>query len=184
MGDILTLWENPCVEFELQPTLRGRLVEVRPLRKDDFEALYAAASDPRIWEQHPEPTRYQREVLQKFFDGAMQSGGAFAAVEVQSGNIIGSSRFYDFNSDRHEVAIGYTFLATAFWGRGYNREMKALMLDHAFRFVDRVLFQVGANNLRSQRALQKLGARIVGEESLSALDGTFSPHFIFEITRK
>jgi RimJ/RimL family protein N-acetyltransferase len=182
MGDILTLWENPCMEFELQPTLRGRIVELRPLREDDFEALYSTASDPRIWEQHPEPLRYQRAVFQKFFDGAMKSGGAFAVVSIQSGNIIGSSRYYDYYSQRREVVIGYTFLATEFWGRGYNHEMKTLMLDHAFRFVDRVLFQVGANNLRSQRALQKLGARVVGQDDLSALDGTLSPHFIFEIT--
>jgi RimJ/RimL family protein N-acetyltransferase len=183
MRDILTLWENPGMKFELQPTLKGSLVELRPLRDDDFESLYAAASDPLIWAQHPEPQRYRRDVFQKFFDGALESGGAFVAVDRQSGKIIGSSRYYDFNPEQREVLIGYTFLARAFWGRAYNLEMKRLMLDHAFQFVDRVLFQVGANNLRSQKALLKLGARVIGAGDFPALDGTLNPHLIFEITR-
>jgi RimJ/RimL family protein N-acetyltransferase len=149
------------VPFELQPRLRGHLIELRPLQPQDFAALFQVASDPLIWEQHPEPTRYQRDVFKKFFDGAIESGGAFAVIELKSGRIIGSSRYCDYDPERRVVEVGFTFLARAFWGGLHNREMKSLMLNHAFRFVDRVQFFVGVDNLRSQRALQKIGARLV-----------------------
>lgn len=183
MSDILSLWDNPFMDFELQPTLQGSLVELRPLSPGDFEDVYAVANDPLLWAQHPEPNRYQREVFRKFFDRAIESKGAFAVIDLKSRRIIGSSRFYNYNAERREVMIGYTFIARSYWGRSYNAEMKRLMLDHAFRFVDRVLLEVGANNLRSQIALQKLGARIIGKDDLPALDGTLNPHLIFEITR-
>ena len=143
--------------FDLQPTLTGELIELRPLRRDDFEELYAAASDPLIWEQHPDPERYTREVFQRYFDGALQSGGAFAVIDRRTGTIIGSSRYHDYNEPAGEVEIGWTFLERAYWGGTYNREMKQLMLAHAFRFVRRVVFLVGPDNIRSQRAMEKIG---------------------------
>jgi N-acetyltransferase len=158
----------------LQPILTGTLIEVRPLRLEDLEDLFNAASDPLIWEQHPEPDRYKREVFQRFFDTGMGCGGALVVMELQSGTIIGSSRYYAYNPYRREVMIGYTFLKRAFWGGRYNHELKSLMLGHAFQFVDRVLFQVGENNLRSQRALQKIGAELIGKEHLPAADGRCS----------
>lgn len=169
------------VEFDLQPTLKGKLVELRPLRPQDFDLLFAAASDPLIWEQHPESDRYKREVFQKFFDGAMQSKGAFAVIERASGRIIGSSRYCNLDPSRSEVEIGWTFLERAFWGGTYNREMKSLMLDHAFRFVGRVVFVVGESNLRSQKALEKIGARFLKKAERPAQDGR--PNLIFAITR-
>jgi len=138
------------MEFELQPILRGTRVGLRPLVLEDFEALYAAASDPLLWEQHPEPLRYRREVFQKFFDGAMASKGALTVLNNASGRVIGSSRYYDHDPAQREVKVGYTFVEREFWGEGFNPEMKKLMIDHAFRYVDRVLFEIGACNLRSQ----------------------------------
>jgi len=170
-------------EFELQPTLTGKLVELRPLRLEDFNELFKAASDPLLWEQHPEPNRYKREVFQKFFDGAMESKGAFAVFERKSGKIIGSSRYYDYDPAKREVVIGYSFLERAFWGRQYNPEMKSLMLDHAFRSVDRVRFEVGEKNFRSQKALRNIGAEMVGKVELPGLDGTMLPCLVFAITR-
>ena len=143
--------------FDLQPTLTGERLELRPLRRDDFEELYAAASDPLIWEQHPDPERYTREVFQRYFDGALQSGGAFAVIDRRTGTIIGSSRYHDYSEPAGEVEIGWTFLERAYWGGTYNREMKQLMLAHAFRFVRRVVFLVGPDNIRSQRAMEKIG---------------------------
>ena len=143
--------------FDLQPTLTGELIELRPLRRDDFEALYGAASDPLIWKQHPDPDRYTRHVFQRYFDGAIHSGGAFAVIDRRTGRIIGSSRFHDCNEDASEIEIGWTFLERAYWGGTYNREMKQLMLAHAFRFVRRVVFLVGPDNIRSQRAMEKIG---------------------------
>ncbi len=121
---------------------------------EDFDALFAAASDPLIWEQHPENNRHEKDVFQRFFAGAIESGGAFAVIERSSGRIIGSSRYWNLSPSKSEVEIGWTFLEREFWGGSYNGELKSLMLDHAFRFVERVVFVVGENNLRSQRAVQ------------------------------
>ena len=148
--------------FELQPTLTGTLLELRPLRDADFDELYAVASDPRIWELHPEPDRYKENVFRGFFRGAMESGGAFAVVDRKSGRIIGSSRYFGYDEERSEIEIGWTFLARAYWGGVYNREMKTLMLHHAFRFVDSVIFRVGTENWRSQRAMEKIGGVRIG----------------------
>lgn len=148
--------------FDLQPTLTGELLELRPLAESDFDALFAVASDPLIWEQHPESTRYQEPVFRSFFRGAMQSGGALVALDRKGGHMIGSSRFHAYDADRSQVEIGWTFLARSHWGGRYNGEMKRLMLAHAFRFVDRVLFLIGPTNHRSRRAIEKIGGVLVG----------------------
>ena len=173
----------PVMQPNLQPTLKGELLELRPLQRYDFDALYSAAADPLLWEQHPEPDRYKREVFQVFFERALESKGAFAIIERKTGRIIGSSRFYGYDAERHEVFVGYTFLERAFWGGHYNRELKQLMLDHAFGFVERVLFHVGESNLRSQKALQKLGATVLTRTELPDRNGTMQPHLIFVISR-
>jgi len=164
--------------FDLQPLLRGERLELRPLREDDFDALYAVASDPLIWEQHPVRDRYVREVFTTFFREAMDSGGALAAVDRADGRIIGSSRFNGFDPERRVVEIGWTFLARSHWGGATNGEMKALMLGHAFRFVDSVLFVIGPDNLRSQRAVEKVGAVRVGRR----LDDTGLDSLVYRIT--
>jgi N-acetyltransferase len=169
--------------MDLQPTLEGDLIQLRPLRPDDFDALFSAANDPLIWEQHPESDRYQRDVFQKFFDGALECKGAFAIIERESGRIIGSSRYCNLDPKNGEVEVGWTFLERQFWGGIYNRELKQLMLNHAFRFVDRVLFVVGEKNLRSQKALEKIGARFLRKAHLPARDGTLAPNLVFAITR-
>jgi RimJ/RimL family protein N-acetyltransferase len=175
---------DASAESDLQPTLKGALIEIRPLRQEDFDALFQAASDPLIWEQHPESDRYKREVFQRFFDSAIESKGAFAVIERKSGRIIGSSRYHDLNPTEREVEIGWTFLERAFWGGPYNGELKSLMLNHAFRFVDRVVFVVGENNLRSQKALQKIGAKFLKRTPRPARDGTVRQDPVFAITRE
>ena len=168
--------------LNLQPTLRGDLLELRPLRREDFEALYAAASDPLIWELHPEPTRYRREVFQKYFDSGIASGGAFAVIERSTGRIIGSTRYHDYKPEPPgEVEIGYTFLERAYWGGRYNGEMKRLLIGHALVAVGRVVFRAGEHNLRSRRALEKIGARLKGPADRPAPDG--GRNLMYEITR-
>lgn len=169
--------------FDLQPTLRGELLELRPLRRDDFDDVFAAASDPLIWEQHPESDRWKREVFQRFFDGAMESGGAFAIIDRKTGRIIGSSRFCALKPQESEVEIGWTFLERAFWGGRYNGELKRLMVRHAFNFVRRVVFVVGKSNLRSQKALQKIGAQFLREEEGRFPDGRPRTNVIFAVER-
>jgi N-acetyltransferase len=149
--------QKKAAAFELQPTLTGKLLELRPLRPDDFDALYAVASDPLIWEQHPANDRYQPEVFRQFFRKAMDSGGAFVAIDRQTGAVIGSSRFHSYDPANREIEIGWTFLARSHWGGAFNGEMKELMLRHAFTFVDRVAFLVGPENYRSQKAVEKIG---------------------------
>jgi N-acetyltransferase len=148
--------------FDLQPRLQGKLLEVRPLRADDFPALYAVASDPLIWEQHPGKDRYQEAVFKEFFREALASGGALIAIDAKDGQVIGSSRFHGYDPEHSEIEIGWTFLARSHWGGSYNGEMKQLMLRHAFQFVKRVIFLVGPENVRSQRAVEKIGAVRVG----------------------
>jgi RimJ/RimL family protein N-acetyltransferase len=169
------------MEFDLQPSLKGELVELRPLARGDFDALFEAASDPLIWEQHPEPDRSTREVFQRYFDGAIESGGAFAILDRQSRRIIGSSRYCNLDPIEREVEIGWTFLERAYWGGSFNRELKSLMIDHALRFVDRVVFVVGENNLRSQMALRKIGARFLRKAPRPTRDGTEAWNVVFVI---
>jgi N-acetyltransferase len=169
--------------FDLQPHLAGTLIELRPLERQDFDALFRAASDRLIWEQHPEPDRYKREVFQRYFDGAIESRGAVAVIDRRSRAIIGSSRYCNLRPAEREVEIGWTFLERAYWGGAYNRELKSLMLDHAFHFVDRVVFVVGEHNERSQRALRKIGATIVGDAEIAAADGAVQRNLILAISR-
>jgi N-acetyltransferase len=149
--------------MNLQPTLRGELLEVRPLRAEDFDALYAVASDPLVWEQHPEHDRWREEVFRGYFDEQLGSGGGMAVVDRRSGAPIGSSRYHDYSAERSEVEIGWTFLGRDYWGGRYNGELKRLMLGHAFESVECVVFCVARENVRSQRSVEKLGARRVGE---------------------
>jgi RimJ/RimL family protein N-acetyltransferase len=151
--------------FDLQPSLEGELLALRPLRPEDFQALYEVASDPLIWEQHPSPDRYKEEVFRDFFREALESGGALIATSSDGGRVIGSSRFHGYDAGNSEIEIGWTFLARSCWGGAYNREMKELMLRHAFRFVDNVVFLVGPQNVRSRRAMEKIGGALVGSRN-------------------
>jgi len=153
------------LEFDAQPTLRGELVELRPLRPDDWEALFAVASDPLLWEQHPHPDRHREPVFREFFRTAIESGGALVAIDRAEGRVIGSSRFHGHDPARDEVEIGWTFLARSHWGGRYNAEMKRLMLQHAFRFVGSVKFVIGARNARSRAAIERIGAVLVESRS-------------------
>ncbi len=135
--------------FDLQPILKCQLLELRPLRAEDFHDLYAVAADPLIWEQHPNKDRYKKEVFGEFFREAFESGGALVAIDSKDGQIIGSSRFHSYDEEMSEIEIGWTFLARSHWGGRYNGEMKRLMLRHAFRFVESVIFLIGPQNLRS-----------------------------------
>ncbi len=163
--------------FDFQPVLKGELLQLRPLRSEDYQDLFAVAADPLIWEQHPVRDRYKREVFDEFFCYAMESGGTLIAIDSNNGRVIGSSRFHGFDEEKKEIEIGWTFLARSHWGGTYNREMKQLMLRHAFRFVNRVVFLIAPQNLRSQRAMEKIG----GVRAGSRLDAGGDESFVYEI---
>jgi len=171
------------MHFDLQPTLEDDLIKIVPLKETDFEAVFAVASDPLLWEQHPNKDRYQREVFQNFFKGAIESHGAFIVYEKETGEIVGSSRYYDLNEANRSVAIGYTFVGRKFWGKGHNRSLKTLMLNYAFRFVDKVILHIGATNFRSQKAAEKLGAIKTGEFEVAYYGEPVKPNFIYQIDK-
>lgn len=159
------------IKINLQPTLVGKKVTLRPLLMEDFSALYQRASDPIIWQTHPDSSRYKYDIFkERFFDGAIASGGALAIIDNASGRIIGSSRYYKWNPVRQEISIGYTFLERAVWGKGINQEAKDLMLEHIFNAANTVFFGVGEINFRSCKAVEKLGARLSRKEERQ-LDG-------------
>ncbi|MDJ0771524.1 MAG: GNAT family N-acetyltransferase [Ilumatobacter sp.] len=143
--------------FDLQPTLRGDLVELRPLRLTDFDVLRDVAADPLIWEQHPATDRHELPVFRAFFEESLESNGALLASETATQRVIGSSRFFGYSEAASEVEIGWTFLARSHWGGRYNGELKRLMLQHAFRFVESVVLFVSASNVRSRRAVERIG---------------------------
>lgn len=166
------------MSFDPKPVLRGDLLDVRPLRPTDFDALYQVARDPLVWAQHPVRDRYRRDVFTAFFAESLASGGALA-VTSPAGDLIGSSRFHGYDEQRDEVEIGWTFLARSHWGGPVNGQLKALMLAHAFRFVGRVVFLVDPDNRRSQRALEKIGAVRAGTRP----DAAGRHSVLFEIRR-
>jgi len=146
------------MSFDLQPDLKGELIELRPLTPGDWDDLFAVASDSLIWEQHPESDRCKEEVFKVFFGEALESGGALVVIDHTTQQIIGSTRFYGYDPEKSEIEIGWTFLAREYWGGRYNREMKSLMLNHAFKSVEKVVFLIGEKNIRSQKAIEKIGA--------------------------
>lgn len=169
--------------MDRQPRLAGDLVELRPARPDDFDALFAVASDPLIWEVHPAHDRWQEPVFRRFFDDGLSSGGMLVAIDRATGAVIGSSR-YDFDrAAPGEVEIGWTFLARSHWGGRYNAEMKALMLDHAFRSVERVILLVGDTNLRSRRAVEKIGGYLTPREHRVAMADRTVVHVVYAVDR-
>ena len=170
--------------FELQPRLVGELIEIRPLQPQDWQDLFTVASDPLIWEQHPARDRFQEKVFRAFFAEALETGSAFVVLDRESGRIIGSSRFFGFDFEQSLVEIGWTFLARDYWGGAYNGELKRLMLDHAFRFVARVVFVIGVKNLRSQKALEKIGGVRVGRRDKPDQYGNLGENFVYEIRRQ
>ncbi|MGQ0733591.1 MAG: GNAT family N-acetyltransferase [Acidobacteriota bacterium] len=171
------------ISLDLQPHLVGDLLELRPLRPEDWDGLFLAASDPQIWRAHPARDRYKEEVFREYFREALESGGALVAVDRTSDRIIGASRYFRHGPDQTELEIGWTFLARAYWGGDYNGEMKRLMLDHAFQVVDRVLFLVATTNGRSRRALEKIGGVLTDRIEKRRIHDAIVDHVVYEIRR-
>ena len=165
--------------FDLQPILNGDLIQLRPLENRDFNDLFLVAQDPLIWEQHPIKKRYEKEIFKSFFKESLASGGALVAIDSKTQEVIGSSRFYGYNPLKSEIEIGWSFLARSHWGGLYNGEMKHLMLQHAFKYVDKVIFLIGTNNIRSQQAIKKIGGVYKGKQP----DTNGNESYIYQITK-
>lgn len=173
-----------AVSINFQPILRNNKVIAEPLKDADFESLFAAASDMLIWEQHPNKNRYQRQQFENYFKGAMESGGAFLVKDAGTNEVIGSSRYSDYDTVKGVVSIGYTFFIRSCWGKGYNYALKKLMLDHIFQQVDTVQFYIGAVNKRSQISIERLGAEKIGETEMAYFGEAPKLDYIYSITKE
>jgi len=166
--------------FDLQPVLEGDRVTVRPIVTTDWDNMFLAAADPGIWQQHPASDRYTEPAFRQYFDGALACGSAFAFVDRQSGDIIGSSRYHGLDLANREIEIGWTFLVRDYWGGSFNAEIKKLMLDHAFQYVDTVVFWVGEENMRSRKAMEKIGGVLRDEIQFRDFSGDM-PYVVYEL---
>jgi N-acetyltransferase len=169
--------------FKLPLVLENDRVILTALQEQDFDEVYLAASDPKVWEQHPNKDRWKQAVFRVYFDGALLSKSAFKIMDKSSDKTIGCTRFYDWNETDNSILIGYTFYVTACWGTGINPSVKTLMLNYAFQFADRVLFQIGAENLRSQIAIGRLGALKIDEQEIAYFGEVPKLNFIYEIKK-
>ncbi|MBZ4033481.1 GNAT family N-acetyltransferase [Flavobacterium sp. 17A] len=168
--------------FKLKPDfLENELTKLIPLEEKHFEALFQAASDPLIWEQNPVKNRYEKEGFKTFFDIIMTKN-PFLILDKQTNEIMGTTSFYDYNPEQSSVAIGYTFISRKYWGGPYNKSNKKLMIDYAFQHVDSVLFHIGSENFRSQKAVLKLGAEKINELKFT-VNGAEMPYFEYELKK-
>jgi len=167
--------------MHFQPTLSNEFVKIVPLSTDDFEDLFTIASDKLLWEQHPEKDRYKKEVFLIFFNEAIASNSAFKILDIKTGVTIGTSRYYEYNSEEKSVAIGYTFIDRKYWATPYNRALKNVMINHAFQFVENIIFHVGDTNFRSRKAVEKLGAFLTKSEYIEATKRT---HVVYVLNKE
>lgn len=170
--------------MNLQPSLKGERLSLRPLCEDDYDGLFAAASDPKIWEGHPIPDRYLPETFKLYFAGLIESKGALAIIDNQTEEIVGTSSFYGYLPDEKSVVIGYTFLTRKYWGGSFNREIKKLMMDYAFQSVETCIFHVGIDNIRSQTAMKKIGGVIYDQFEKVGFRGKVFKNLAFKIEKK
>lgn len=172
------------MNFSIQTVLENEKYQLIPLQQGDFESLYEVASDPKVWEQHPNKDRYRRKVFENFFRGAIESKGAFKIIEKETGAVLGSSRFYDYDEETSRIFIGYTFYGTKSWGKGINPQIKKLMLNYIFQFVDFVHFHIGKENYRSQIALERLGGKKIAEQEVAYFGEPTRTNFVYEIKKE
>ncbi|SEM27416.1 Protein N-acetyltransferase, RimJ/RimL family [Chryseobacterium taichungense] len=172
------------MNFSIQTILENQQYQLIPLQQGDFESLYEVASNPEVWKQHPNKDRYQKEVFEIFFKGAMESAGAFKVVEKSTGRTLGSTRFYDYNEKENSIFIGYTFYGTESWGKGINPQIKKLMMDYIFQFVDLVYFHVGKDNIRSRTAMERLNAENKGEFEIAYFGEPSKINILYQIKKE
>ena len=169
--------------MDFQPTLTGELAVLRPTVAEDWERMFAVAADPLIWEQHPFHNRWQEPVFRAYFEDALASGGGLTILDKASGAIIGASRYAFPDAVRDEVEIGWTFIACTYWGGVWNREIKRLMLDHIHRYVTGAVFVVGEKNMRSRRAMEKIGG-VLQEGRIERGNGHMLPGHCYYVIRR
>ena len=170
--------------LDLQPTLENELIILRPLSENDFESLYQVAKDPLIWEQHPSKDRFRRDVYADFFKESMASKGALLVIDKASNEVIGSTRFNPIIGVETAIEIGWSFLSRKYWGGVFNKSMKKLMIDYAFESIEDVIFYIGKENTRSQKAVEKIGGIRITEPKYQHLIKKNQNDFTYLINKK
>lgn len=170
--------------FDPQIILQDERVLLRPLQEADFDALFAVASDPDIWAQHPAKERSTREGFQAFFQQALENKAAFVSIDKTNQIIIGSTRYHPCPDSEDAIEIGWTFLARKYWGGTWNATIKHLMIAYAHSHFNWVLFHIHKDNLRSRKAVEKIGAEKI--ESMDKIPVTLrSPgNVVYGIKKK
>lgn len=149
------------------PTLEGRRVRLEPLRAEHEEALWAASRDPQTWRWLSVVQPQTREEWRRFVERALTAASTGAEIPLVTscdGEVVGSTRYLALRPEHRSVEIGWTWLHPSVWGSGANVEAKYLQLRHAFEAwgCRRVEWKTDAQNERSCRALEALGATFEG----------------------
>lgn len=169
--------------FNAQPILSGGDIQVRPLTEGDEDALAQAASDPSIWEGHPNKERYRRGIFAAYFDFLLQTKSGVIIIDTSTNEVIGCSAFYTDTNAPSRLSIGFTFLTRAHWGGATNYIVKRLMLNHIFKSTSEAWFHISLGNLRSQAATRKLGAVFMHEDAID-LGAGVHPWACYCLTRE
>jgi N-acetyltransferase len=157
------MWEN------LRGVLEGEVVRLEPLARRHERGLFEVAGDERIWRWMHYDASESPEIFHVWLEDALAASeagteGAFATVDVPTGQPVGSTRYLALRPKDRVLEIGWTWLAPAYWQTGANVEAKLLMLEHAFEDLGclRVEFKTDARNERSRAALAALPAQFEG----------------------
>lgn len=145
--------------------LQGKVVRLEPLERRHAADLLAAAADPAIWLYLPSPQPKSLEEVEAFIADAQSSAATgeqipFAVIDRADGRAVGSTRYLEIRPADKALEIGWTWYARAAQRTAINTECKLLLLRHAFedQGVLRVQFKTDGRNLRSQRAIERIGA--------------------------
>ena len=137
----------------------NNLFSLIQIKKEDFLELYFVAKDYNIWEQHPENDRWKKDKFYIFFNKGLQNNfGFLKIIDKNCNKVIGSTRFYSYDKVDDAIRIGFTFISKEYWGTSTNFLIKQIMIDYAFKYLSKIYFDIGNNNLRSRKAVEKLGA--------------------------
>jgi len=154
----------------IKPTTRltGETVDLIPLSKTHFAELEKIAKDPRIWEFYTFDCSQSEKFLTVYATALITRDRGlefpFVIVHKKTNQIIGSTRFLDIQEKHRKLEIGWTWLHPDYWATEINLECKLLLLSHCFETLKtlRVQIKTDANNIRSRKAIEKIGGQFEG----------------------
>ena len=148
--------------------LESQTVKLMPLEKQHFEELYIAASDKRLWEFIPvdgsDSNKFNQAYEKALTDRETGTQYPFIIYHKHSKKIIGSTRLFEIFPNDRKLEIGWTWIVKEYWGTAINFECKLLLLTFCFETLKAVRVQLKTKdaNMRSRKAIEKLGAKFEG----------------------